>query len=275
MNRGSTVNITARLLESSNLFAPLSGFDVDIQFHETWLNGTQTDGAGFANFSHLVPFSHPLGLIVVTLVFNGSTDLLSTQVNLSSITIRSTTVMIVDPIAANPVAGTSFNVSGQVLSDNGSGLEQRDGSVLPSNILFSINGQPVGFTVTGGTVTAGGIWNASILLSETFEAANNSLEASYVPSVNFYIGSVSNTSFDSRGFSTLVFVEPSLDGLGSPSLNDRTERGENVTVQVLLRDNTLSPISAQQVLVRLIGTDVSTTDYLRERNCIRHSERSC
>ena len=259
VNRGSTVNITARLLESSNLFSPLSGYDVDIKFHETWLAGTQTDGAGFANFSHVVPYSHPLGLIVVSLVFNGSSDLVATQVNLSTITIRSTTVMIVDPITENPVAGTSFNVSGRVLSDNGSGLEQRDGSVLPSNILFSINGQPVGFTVTGGTVTAGGVWNASILLSETFEAGNNSLEASYVPGVNFYIGSMSNTSFDSRGFSTLVFVKPSLDGLGSPSLNDRTERGENVSVQVLLRDNTLSPISAQQVLVRLIGTDVSTT----------------
>ncbi|MDA8701342.1 transglutaminase domain-containing protein [Euryarchaeota archaeon] len=259
VNRGSTVNITARLLESSNLFAPLSGFDVDIQFHETWLPGTQTDGEGSANFSHLVPFSHPLGLIVVTLVFNGSADLLSTQVNLSTVTIRSTTVMIVDPIAANPIAGTSFNVSGRVLSDNGSGLEQRDGTVLPSNILFSINGLPIGFTVTGGSVTAGGLWNASLLLSEAFEAGNNSLEASYVPSVNYYIGSVSNASFDSRGFSTLVFVKPSLDGIGSPSLNDRTERGENVTVQVLLRDNTLSPISAQQVLVRLTGTDVSTT----------------
>ena len=259
VNRGSTINITARLLESSDMFAPLSGFDVDIQFHETWLTGTQTDGAGYSNFSHLVPFSHPLGLIVVTLVFNGSSDLLSTQVNLSTVTIRSTTVMIVDPIAANPVAGTTFNVSGSVLSDNGSGLEQRDGSVLPSNILFSINGQPVGFTVTGGSVVAGGAWTASIALSESFEAGNNTLVATYVPNVNFYIGSESNGTFDSRGFSTLVFVKPAVDGLGSPSLNDRTERGENVTVQVLLRDNTLAPIPSQQVILRLIDTDVSVT----------------
>ena len=112
VNRGDTVNITGRLLESSNLFAPLSAFDVDIQFHETWLTGTQTDAEGFANFSHQIPMSHPLGLIVVSLVFNGSVDLLNTQVNLSTITVRSTTVLVIDPIADNPVAGTSFNITG-------------------------------------------------------------------------------------------------------------------------------------------------------------------
>ncbi len=257
VNRGDTVNITSRLLESSNLFLPLSGFDVDIQFHETWLAGTQTDGEGYANFSHQIPMSHPLGLIVVSLVFNGSSDLLNTQVNLSTITIRSTTVMVIDPIAANPVAGTSFNITGSVNSDNGSGLEQRDGSDLPSNILFSINGQPTGFTVTGGAVVTGGVWSATILLGEGFEAGNNSIAASYVPNVNYYIGSTSNTSFDSRGFTTLLFVKPSVDGLGSPSLNDRTERGDGLDVQVLLRDNTLAPVISQQVVVTLVGTDVS------------------
>ncbi|RJU90761.1 MAG: DUF4129 domain-containing protein, partial [Candidatus Poseidoniales archaeon] len=259
VNRGSTINITSRLLESSDLFAPLVGYDVDIQFHETWLNGTQTDGEGYANFSHTIPYSHPLGLIVVSLVFNGSSDLLLTQVNLSTITIRSLTFLVVDPIAANPVAGTSFNVSGKVISDNGSGLEQRDGSVLPSNILFSINGQPTGFTVTGGSVTAGGVWNATLLLSDFFEAGNNSLEASYIPVVNYYIGSTNNSSFDSRGFTTLVFVKPALDGLGSPSLNDRTERGNDVKIQVLLRDNTLQPVDNQTITVSLRGTGVSVT----------------
>ena len=257
VNRGDTVNITGRLLESSNLFAPLSAFDVDIQFHETWLTGTQTDGEGYANFSHQIPMSHPLGLIVVSLVFNGSVDLLNTQVNLSTITIRSTTILVIDPIADNPVAGTSFNVTGRVNSDNGSGLEQRDGSILPANILFSINDQPTGFTVTGGSVIAGGVWSATILLGEGFEAGNNTLEASYVPNVNYYVGSESNTSFDSRGFTTLMFIQPTIDGLGSPSLNDRTERGEDLQIQVLLRDNTMAPVGSQQVVVSLLGTDVS------------------
>ena len=257
VNRGDTINITGRLLESSNLFAPLSGYDVDIQFHETWLTGTQTDGEGYANFSHLIPMSHPLGLIVVSLVFNGSSDLMNTQVNLSSITVRSITIMVIDPIIANPVAGTSFNVTGTVISDNGSGLERRDGSVLPSNILFMLDGQPTGFTVTGGSVAAGGLWSATILLGEGFEAGNHSLDASYIPNVNYYIGSTQNSSFDSRGFTTVIFVQPSLDGLGSPSLNDRTERGNDVQIQVLLRDNTLSPVAAQQVVVTLKGTDVS------------------
>tara|TARA_B100001093_G_scaffold265270_1_gene253660 strand:+ start:51789 stop:60722 length:8934 start_codon:yes stop_codon:yes gene_type:complete len=259
VNRGDEVNITARLLESSNLFDPLSGFDVDIRFHETWLPGTQTDAEGFANFTHQVPMSHPLGLIVVSLVFNGSSDLLSTDVNLSSITIRSTTVLVVDAITDNPVAGTSFIVSGQVVSDNGSGLEQRDGSLLPANILFTIDGIPTGFTLTDGVVGTGGFWNATLQLGQGFQAGTHSIEASYVPNVNYYIGSTSNSTFDSRGFTTLLFIQPALDGIGSPSLNDRTERGSVVDVQVLLRDNTDSPVDGQQVIVRLNGTDVSTT----------------
>ena len=59
------------------------------------------------------------------------------------------------------------------------------------------------------------------------------------------------------GFTTLLFVKPSVDGLGSPSLNDRTERGDGLDVQVLLRDNTLAPVISQQVVVTLVGTDVS------------------
>jgi hypothetical protein len=258
VNRGDEVNISARLVESSNLFLPLAAYDVDIEFHETWLPGTQTDGGGFANFSYLIPTSHPLGLITVTLVFNGSVDLLATNVNLSSITVRSTTILVVDAIAANPVAGTSFDVSGTVQSDNGSGLELRDGSLLPANILFAINGQPVGFTVSGGTVQAGGIWNATISLGAAFPAGNNTIEASFIPAVNYYIGSEANETFDSRGFTTLVFIKPVLDGLGAPSLNDRTERGNNVSFQILLRDNTDTAVGNQQVLVGLPGFALST-----------------
>ena len=36
---------------------------------------------GFANFSYAIPYDHPLGLIVVQMVFNGSVDLLSTSAN--------------------------------------------------------------------------------------------------------------------------------------------------------------------------------------------------
>jgi hypothetical protein len=258
VNRGDEVNITARLVESSNMFLPLAAFDVDIEFHETWLPGTQTNGEGFANFSYLIPTSHPLGLITVNMVFNGSSDLLATNVNLSSITVRSTTFLVVDAIAANPVAGTSFDVSGTIVSDNGSGLEQRDGTVLLANILFAVNDQPVGFTVNGGSVAAGGIWNATITLGSSFPAGNNTIEATYIPSINYYVGSSNNATFDSRGFTTLVFVKPALDGLGAPSLNDRTERGTNVSFQILLRDNTEAALGSQEVLVGLPGFALST-----------------
>ena len=255
INRGNDINMSAKLVEASDMFAPLSSYEVALQFHETWLSPQTTDGEGFANFSFNVPYDHPLGLIVVQMSFNGSTDLLSTSANLTSITVRSLTFMVVDSITANPVAGTSFNISGQITSDNGSGLVQRDNSVLPNaNVLFSINGQPTGFTATGGTVGVDGFWNATIRLTETFAAGSHLLEATYIPNVNFYVGSQNNTTFDSRGFSVMNFILPSLDGIGQPSLNDRTIRGDTVEFSVLLRDNQGLPLANQSVIVSLTST---------------------
>jgi protocatechuate 3,4-dioxygenase beta subunit len=255
INRGNDINMSAKLVEASDLFAPLSNYEVGLQFHETWLAPQTTDGEGFANFTFSVPYDHPLGLIVVQLTFNGSTDLLSTTANLTSITVRSLTFLVVDNIAANPVAGTSFNISGQIVSDNGSGLVERDNSVLPNaNVLFSIDGQPSGFTATGGIIGADGFWNATIRLSEAFAAGNHVMEATYIPNVNYYVGSQNNTTFDSRGFSVMNFIVPSLDGIGQPSLNDRTERGTPVSFTVLLRDNQGSPLDNQSVLVSLTST---------------------
>ena len=258
INRGDTVNLSATLVESSFNFRPLGNLSVTTKFHETWLPEVTTDGSGIANTSFTIPFSHPLGLIVVSYYYNGSSDLLPSQANLTSVTVRSLTFMVVDPITDNPVAGSSFNVSGRVTSDNGSGLMNRDGSRLLSNILFTIDDAPIGFAVSNGSVQDGGWWNASITLTPGFEAGTHVLEASIVPTVNFYIGSRNNSTFDSRGFSLITFLQPSLDALGQPSLNDRTERGSLVDVQILLEDNTGAPIDGQQVTLSLPATE--TTD---------------
>ena len=260
INRGNTVNMSAKLVESSDLFTPLSGYDVGLEFHETWLPSQTTDGEGFANFSYTLPYDHPLGLIVVSMVYNGSSDLLPTSANLTSITVRSLTFMVVDSITANPVAGDEFNVSGRVTSDNGSGLTQRDNITLPNaNVLFSIDDVPTGFTVTGGAIGDDGFWNATIRLGETFGAGTHVLDATFIPTVNYYVGSENNATFDSRGFSTLDFIVPSLDGLGQPSLNDRTDRGTNVSFQILLRDNQGNSLDNQSIVVSLPGTDVTGT----------------
>mgnify|MGYP007000292199 len=56
INRGDSVNMTAQLVESSNLFQPLSGFDVTYQFGGTPIGTVLTDGRGFANITHNIPF---------------------------------------------------------------------------------------------------------------------------------------------------------------------------------------------------------------------------
>ena len=78
------------------------------------------DPEGFANTSFLFDVNHPLGIITVEFHYNGSFDLLSDRANLSTVTVRSTTVLLIDAITANPTSGSSFNVTGTVQSDNGS-----------------------------------------------------------------------------------------------------------------------------------------------------------
>ena len=228
VNRGQQVNITSQLVESSNMFQPLSGLTVDVLFDETWLQSNTTDSVGRSNFSYTVPFDQPLGLVTISIMYNGTVDLLPTQRNISTVTIRSTTVMVVDPITTNPVAGESFTITGSIASDNGSALQLRNGDPLSANVLFRINGDASGFTLSDGVIQPDGTWNATIALSSGFAAGSHVAEAQYIPSVNYYSGSTANQSFDSRGYTVLTFVKPSLDGVNQPSLNDRTDRGDDV-----------------------------------------------
>ncbi|MDP6869443.1 MAG: transglutaminase domain-containing protein [Candidatus Poseidoniaceae archaeon] len=259
VNRGEGVNLSLQMVESSNMWQALGNYTIDVLFDETWLNSNTTDENGRANFSHTIPFDQPLGLITVSYLFNGSIDLLSCQRNLSTITVRSTTILVVNSISANPVAGESFNVNGTIESDNGSSLEIRNGNPLQANILFTIDGLATGFQLSNGSVQPDGTWTAIITLDSSFPAGTHVAEASYIPSVNYYSGSQANQSFDSKGFTTLTFLDPVFDGAGQPSLNDRVDRGDDIDIRLLLIDNTGSPVSGVQVSVVLNGTIVTGT----------------
>ena len=178
VNRGQDVNLTSQLVESSNMFQPLAGLTVDVLFDETWLTSNVTNSQGRANFTHTVPFDQPLGLITISIMYNGTTDLLPSQRNLSTVTIRSTTVMVVDPITDNPVAGESFVVTGSISRDNGSALQLRNGDPLTANVLFRINGDASGFTLSDGQIQADGSWSATIALSSGFAAGTQLLRPS-------------------------------------------------------------------------------------------------
>ena len=94
--------------------------------------------------------------VTISIMYNGTVDLLPTQRNISTVTIRSTTVMVVDPITANPVAGESFTITGSIASDNGSALQLRNGDPLSANVLFRINGDASGFTLSDGVIQPDG-----------------------------------------------------------------------------------------------------------------------
>ncbi|MBT5184114.1 MAG: hypothetical protein HOM47_02945, partial [Euryarchaeota archaeon] len=258
VNRGEDVNMTLQMVESSNMWQPLGGYTIDVKFDETWLASNTTDAQGRTSFVHTIPFDQPLGLISISFYYNGSFDLLPAQRNLSTVTVRSITIMVVDPIVANPVAGDAFTITGTIESDNGSGLQLRNGAALSASVLFLIDDQPTGFTLSNGQILANGTWEATIALGSGFMAGTHIAEAQYIPSVNYYSGSSANQSFDSRGYTTLTFLTPTLDGVNQPSLNDRTDRGDDVNARLQLFDNTGSPVVGVQVTVTLNGTPVTT-----------------
>ncbi len=249
VDRGSFISFGARLVESSDNDRQIGDATVAAKFHDTWLTPVQTNGVGVTNFSFEVLHSHPLGLIAITLMFNGSSTLHSTATIITTITVRSPTNLALDPITDNPAAGESFTVSGTLTSSNGSGITDRDGNTLSPALTFSIDGQSNTFTVTGGAVSPNGSWNADIRLDLTFLRGTHDLMATYTPNVNYYGSSTGNGTFDSRGYSLLTIVDPlDLDP------DSRTIRGDVVSVNISLVDNAGQPVVAEPVDLLVDGT---------------------
>ena len=247
-DRGSSINFGARLVESSDNDRQIGNATIGAKFHDTWLPEFQSNGAGVVNFSFTIPHSHPLGLIAITLFFNGSSTLHSTATIITTITVRSPTNLTLDPITDNPAAGESFTVSGMLTSSNGSGITDRDGNTLSPSLTFSIDGRSSTFTVTGGAVAPNGSWFADIRLDLTFPRGAHDLMATYTPNVNYYGSSTGNSTFDSRGYSLLTIDDPQdLDP------DSRTIRGDVISVNISLIDNAGQPIVAETVDILIDG----------------------
>ena len=264
LNRNSSVNISATLVESSDMFTALAGRNVTMQFDDDpVLLMAVTDASGAVSYNYTIPYSQSLGVVNVTFSFAGDFDLLGANKSMNSITVRSMTFLVVDVITDNPVAGDVFTVTGNISSDNGtSGLMFRDGTALIANVLFRIDGQIGDFIVADGAIDADGSWSANITLNNDFAADSHNLTVSYVPTVNYYEGSSATSVFDSRGFSTMTFIYPALDQFGNPNLNSRTLRNGSIEVFVKLVDNTLEPIDSEVIDLQvdgLNGTWQSTT----------------
>ncbi|MEC8998576.1 MAG: transglutaminase domain-containing protein, partial [Candidatus Thermoplasmatota archaeon] len=164
VDRGESITITTRLVEFSNNENPLSGFEVWARFHDTWLDPGVTAADGSIAFEFEVPHDHPLGLVNVTFVFNGSVDLHQAVLTLNTITVRSTATMAIDPITANPLPGEFFNVTGSLTSSNGSGLSDSSGNPLNPTLTFSIDDESSTFIVSQVTFNADGTWSAELRL---------------------------------------------------------------------------------------------------------------
>ena len=86
----------------------------------------------------------------MTLSYAGNFTLLGTNRTFSTVTVRTITILVVDPIVANPTAGDTFNVTGTLTSENGSGIIDRNGNSLLPSLVITIDGFSDTFTATNG-----------------------------------------------------------------------------------------------------------------------------
>ena len=246
VDRGESITITTRLVEFSNNENPLSGFEVLARFHDTWLETAVTASDGSVAFEFEVPHDHPLGLVNVTFVFNGSVDLQQAVQILNTITVRSSATMAIDPITTNPLPGEFFNVTGSLTSSNGSGLADISGNPLNPTLTFSIDDDSSTFTVSQVTFNADGSWSAELRLDLSFPRGVHGLDVSFTPQVTYFTSASGFATFDSRGFSVLTIESP--DDLDP---DNRTVRGETFDISLSLIDNAGGPIISATVVVRI------------------------
>jgi hypothetical protein len=265
VTRGDSVDFGGRLVETTDTTVngqprQLNLTSVAAQFHDTWMPDNTTDVNGSVGFTYNVPMSQPLGPITVTLYYNGSWRLHPDASPINTITVRSITVLVVDPITDNPLSGGGFNVTGTLVSDNGTAIITRDGTPMLPTLTFDIDGYTNTFSVANGTAQGNGTWMAFITLDADFARGPHVLTATYTPAVNYYGPSSANNTFDSRGYSVLTITSPlDLD------LDDRVVRGGNISVSILLVDNAGDAIANETVFIESIGMGDSvsvTTDSL-------------
>jgi len=252
-DRGSSINFGARLTEFSDNDRRLGNFTVSAKFHDTWMIEDQTLGDGLVNFTFDIPHNHPLGLIDVTLWFNGSSTLHSTSLLINKIIVRSPTNLTVDSISENPIAGGSFNISGSLLSSNDSGIIDRDGNPLATFLTFEIDGDSNGFVVSATNVSSDGSWNTVVTLGLSFPRGSHNITAIFTPTVNYYGSSSNNGIFDSRGYSQISILDPAdLDP------DRRVTRGESISLNISLSDNAGDIVDGVDVNVLVDGVYLET-----------------
>ncbi|MDP6899727.1 MAG: transglutaminase domain-containing protein [Candidatus Thalassarchaeaceae archaeon] len=263
VTRGNSIDFGGRLIESTDIQengAPrmINFTSVGAEFHETWLPENTTDINGSVGFTYSVPMSQPLGPITITLYYNGTWHMHPDASPINTVTIRSITILVVDNITDNPISGGGFNVTGTLVSDNGSAIISRDGTPMLPTLTFDIDGFSNTFVVANGTAQGNGTWWAFVTLDADFPRGTHTITADYTPSVNFYGESTGNNTFDSRGYSVLDITSP-LD----LNLDDRVIRGNSFTVSIVLVDNAGSPIANESVFIESISMGDSfwiTTD---------------
>jgi len=263
VTRGDTVDFGGKLVETTDFNcstcngAPriINFTSVGAQFDETWLAENTTDAGGNVGFSYSIPNDQPLGPITITLYYNGTWHMLHDHHPINTVTVRSVTFLVVDPILDNPIAGGGFNITGTLVSDNGSAIIQRDGTPMLPTLTFDIDGWTNTFTVANGTAQGGnGSWWAWVTLNADFARGTHTITAEFTPTVNFYMFSSGNNTFDSRGYSVLTITNPiDLD------LEDRTIRGDNFTVNISLIDNAGDPIANETVTIDPVGMNAPVT----------------
>ncbi|RAH15662.1 MAG: hypothetical protein CMB56_002275 [Methanobacteriota archaeon] len=262
INRGETLEVFTKLVETTATCSScpydtpvdvrLKNEQVSFLFDETWLPEQLTNSTGVVGFNYEIPYNQPLGTVTLTLYYNGSNDLHSITRNLPSTIVRSLTVLVVDPISENPVAGSSFNISGSIESDNGTYLMNRNGIPLIAQVKITMGGLNVQYL--DGKINSNGTWFATVFVEPTVAAGTYEVIVSYNPQVPFYINSSNFSSVDIQGYAIIDFIEP-----GNLLNSDSKNRGDSIDVVVRVLDNAGQPVPNAFIDVFLLDTAESAS----------------
>ena len=150
-----------------------------------------------------------------------------------------------------------MDITGTLLSDNGSALVNRVGTPLSIGLNFNLDGSDDGFTLNSFSISPNGTWSVKMVLDADTPRGTHLVEATYLPAGPYFQQSEASATFDSRGFTLTRILSPlDLDPDG------RTVRGDDLTVNVSLVDNTGSPVPTSTISFSINGqlNGTATTD---------------
>lgn len=248
LTRGSVVNLSVTLVESSDSNQAVIGGEIGIRLGNShWLTvpANVTGLGGVYTIEVLVPMDVPLGPTTIWMMYNGSATLLPTFYNFTSIKVQDGVEIIFERIESPVIAGGRMTIEGRIISNNGSMPAIANGTPIEMQLSVEVDNNSV--AIINGSLFGndGDRFNLTITLPNDLKNGTHWISVTTPAVTNYLTTQTNGTTFQNRGYTTIAFLDPLDGGV------HRYVRGQNISVNITLRDNAGDPLSDVQVNVSL------------------------